>query len=139
FLAKSANGEVRSQATALAITFGDASAFTEMRRLVADAKTDAGMRQNALAALLNAKDKELPPVLLALLGDAVLRGPALRGLAIYDEAKTPAAILAVYASLNLQEKRDALNTLASRTAYAKVLLDAVGGKKIAAGDVSADI
>ena len=77
-----------------------------------------------LASLLAARDKELPAVLHALLKEAALRGDALRGLAAYDDQKTPAAILEVYGSLTYAEKRDALGTLASRLPYAKALLAA---------------
>ena len=68
-----------------------------------------------------------------------LRGLALRSLAGYDDPKTPHVILAEYAGFTQDEKRDALNTLASRVNFAGVLLDAVGAKKIPPGDVSADI
>jgi putative membrane-bound dehydrogenase-like protein len=138
-LSASKNAEIRAQATALAITFGDAKAFAGMRRLLTDAKTDGAVRQNALAALLGAKDKELPPILLTLLGDPTMRGSAIKALAAYDDSKTPTAIFSIYASLNSEEKRDALNTLVSRSAYAKELLAAIEKKIIAPADVSADI
>jgi putative membrane-bound dehydrogenase-like protein len=133
------DAEVRSRAVALAVTFGDAAAFDEMRKIALNAGADLGLRQTALATLLGAKDKQLPPVLHKLLGDPVLRDAALRGLAGYDDPRTPAAVLAVYGSLTPAEKRDALNTLAARPAYAKALLDAVAAKKVAASDVSAEL
>jgi putative membrane-bound dehydrogenase-like protein len=138
-LAASNHADVRSQALALAVTFGDPKAFTELRRVVAAVSSDTAGRQQALAALLAAKAPEMAPVLHKLLGEQALRGAALRGLAIYDDPNTPAVILAAYATFTSEEKRDALNTLAARPPYAKALLDAVAAKKLPAGEVSADI
>jgi putative heme-binding domain-containing protein len=138
-LSESKNAEVRAQALTLAVTFGDPRAFAHMRDLLVNAGAAPALRQSALEALLSAKDDQLPPVLHRLLAEPSLRGPALPGLALYDHANTPQEILSVYGSLTTQEKRDALSTLAARPAYAKPLLDAVAGKKIAAADVSADI
>jgi putative membrane-bound dehydrogenase-like protein len=138
-LSQSRSAEVRSLATALAVTFGDGRAFTALRQLVVSPEADADARQRALTALLDARDKELPPILQKLVRDPALCGVAVRGLASYDDPKTPEVILAAYASLNSQEKRDALNTLAARAGYGKALIEAVAAKKIAATDVSADI
>ena len=55
-------------------------------------------RSAALQRLLDAEDKELPPVLHALVEDAELRGAAIRGLAAFDDPKTPEVLLAVYDS-----------------------------------------
>ena len=43
-----------------------------------------------------------------------MRAAALRGLAAFDDPKTPEAILQHYGQLTVNERRDALNTLASR-------------------------
>ena len=51
----------------------------------------------------------------------------------------PPSILEVYPTLTPAERRDALNTLASRVGYARALLDAVGAKKVPAADLSADL
>ena len=138
-LAGSSDGEVRSLAVSLAVTFGDPKAFDELRRLLARTDTDQGQRLSALAALLGARDKQLPPVLLQLIREPALRGPAIRALASYDAAQTPDVILAAYPKLGVEEKRDALNTLAARPAYGKALMNAVAAKKIPAGDVPAEI
>jgi putative membrane-bound dehydrogenase-like protein len=138
-LSGSTNAEVRSQAESLAVTFGDAKAFAGLRKVVSDIKADVAIRQNALASLLGAKDKELAPILQSLLKEVPMRSAALKGLAAYDDAKTPAIIFTIYPSLNSEEKRDALNTLASRPAYAKELLIAIEKKSISSSDVSADI
>ncbi len=138
-LARSESDEVRNQAVALAIAFGDARAFDEMRQALVAPTTALALRRNALAALLAARDGKLPPVLHKLVGDPDLRAEALRALASFDDPQTPRVVLKAYASLTAAEKRDALNTLASRVAYGRELLDAVAAKKVPAADVSADL
>ena len=138
-LSGSPDAEVRGRARALAVTFGDPAALVKMRQLLALTKTPPGERKQFLAVLLAARDRELVPVLRELLKEPGLRADALRGLAAYDDPKTPAAILGVYPSLTYAEKRDALGTLTSRVPYARELLAAVGAKKVPATDLTADL
>jgi putative membrane-bound dehydrogenase-like protein len=138
-LSRSQDAEVRRQATALAVVFGDANAFAELRRILNDSSAGARVRQDALAALLDAHDKNLAPVLQRLIDEQALRNAALRGLAFYDDSKTPQMILQAFGSFTPEEKRDALSTLASRAAYGKALMDAVAAKKVPAADVPAEI
>ncbi|HEV3146698.1 MAG TPA: PVC-type heme-binding CxxCH protein [Gemmataceae bacterium] len=138
-LLASPNKEIRTLVTALAVTFGDKNAFGSLRSIVSDTKASKESRLNALGALVQAHDGELPPLLQSLLKDADLRSAALKGLAGFDDPKSPIAILAVFASLSLEEKRDALGTLASRPAYAKALLDALAANKLAPSEIPAEI
>lgn len=138
-LSQSANAEVRTLAQSLSLTFGSTRALTALRRLLTEASADPAARRSALDALFAAKDSGLPPLLQRLLSEAAMRGAALRALAAYDDAKTPAAILTVYSSLSAGEKRDALITLASRVAFAKPLVAAVGGGTVSRKDLSADV
>jgi putative membrane-bound dehydrogenase-like protein len=131
--------KVRGQLETLAVTFGDAAALAGLRTRLADAKVAPPQRIDALAALLKAKDPQLPPLLRGLLQDPTLRGPALRGLAASDDPATAAAIVEVYDSLPPADKRDALSTLCARISNAKVLLAAIADKRIAARDLSADL
>jgi putative membrane-bound dehydrogenase-like protein len=138
-LSSSKDAEVRRLAQSLSATFGDTAALASLRRVLADTSADLVARQNALATLAGSGDRELPPVLHKLVAASTLRGPALRALANYDDARTPGVILAILATLSGEEKRDALNTLASRAAYGKALMDGIAAKKIAANDVPAEI
>ncbi len=138
-LEASVTPEIRTLARVISVRFGSAQALASLRQMAIDASLDAGARRSALQSLLNAKDPGLPPVLQALLSDPSLRAISLRGLAVYDDPKSPAAILAVYGSLNGTEQKDALNTLASRVTFAKQLMDAVKEKKIAARDLTAEL
>ena len=138
-LSRSPNPQVRELSQSLSVTFGSASALAALRETLLNSSAGAAARSNALVSLLQAKDPRLPAVLQPLLKDPLMRGGALRGLAAYDDAKTPTAILDLYPVLGATEKKDALNTLASRVAYAKPLLAAVGDKKIPSKDLSADI
>lgn len=131
--------QLREQALSVAVIFGDPQAFERLRELVNNASGDPQIRKNALEALVAARDPKLPPVLHALLDNAALRGSALKGLASFDDAKTPAIVLSVYPKMTLDEKRDALSTLSSRSAYGKALMDAVASKAVPATDVSADL
>lgn len=138
-LAKGNDARLRSQATSLALTFGDTSAMNVMTQVLADPKADLELRREALAALLKAKDPSLVPTLQALVASPELRGSALRGLASFEDEGTPDVILKAYPDLNLAERRDALSTLASRVGFARRLLTAVGEKRVPSTDLSADI
>jgi putative membrane-bound dehydrogenase-like protein len=139
-LKESSSAPVREQAAALAVTFGNPQPALAM---LTNAELAPVARTVALSALLDANHPKLSHAMHKLLASpqagTPLRLTAIRGLAAYDDAKTPAALLAAYAHFSADEKRDALNTLASRTSYAKALLDAIAAKKIAAGEVPADI
>ncbi len=143
-LAKSPNAEVREKTTLLSVIFGDPQALGALRKVVADSKAPAAERQNALSALSQNQDEALIPLLVALIQkpmlsgtDAEIRGPAIRGLAAYSDPNTPTVILERYAKFTDIEKRTAINTLASRPAYALQLLTAIESKKVPSRDLSA--
>ncbi|WP_169976962.1 PVC-type heme-binding CxxCH protein [Tautonia rosea] len=133
------DADLRSQGTALALTFGDASARDVLLDLVTDRAADPNLRREALDALRRARAPGLAGQLRHLIGDPAVRGPALRALADFDDVETPESVLEAYPDLPLAEKRDALNTLASRPFYARALLDAVGQGTVSASDLSADL
>src|SRR3954469_12318300 len=95
-LSKSENRQVRELVQSLSLTFGSASALAVLRQTLTDPSAKLEARTNAVDALLQAKDPTLAESLRGLLKEAPLRGPALRGLAAYDDPKTPPAILEVY-------------------------------------------
>ncbi len=136
-LSQSPNGEVREIVRSLSTTFGDVRALDAMRRVLADGDADLASRKTALETLLGVKDTGLPAILLGLLGDAGMRGAAIRGLAAFDDPKTPGAIVKAYPVLDVSEQRDAVNTLASRRDYAKALIAAVAAKVVSRGDLTA--
>jgi putative membrane-bound dehydrogenase-like protein len=136
---QSGNPDVRALAQAVSLTFGSVAAMEELRRTLSDPKAQMAARRTALDSLLGARDPQLPGILQSLLEDGQLRGAAIRALATYDDLTTPQAILAVYSSLSGGEKRDALNTLSSRAAFAGPLLEAVGEGKVPAQDLTAEL
>jgi putative membrane-bound dehydrogenase-like protein len=138
-LMKSPDTGIRNQALGLAAVFGDKSALATLRKVLADSKADTAARLAALTALVDARDTETATLLQAALSDKELRDAALRGLAAFDNARTPAAILAAYGSFTQSEKRDALATLAARVGYARELMAAVGAKKVPSTDIPAEI
>ena len=105
--------------------FGDPEAAAALRKTAADPKEAEASRRAALQTLVEAKAAGLPPLLRQLLADRVMRGPALRALAAFSDADTPALILKHYHEFTDAEKADAVATLASRPNYAMALLDAM--------------
>ena len=99
----------------------------------------ASHTKGALAALLKARDPKLSDRLHSLVEVPELRGDAIRGMALYENANTPGVILKSYAKLDPSQKRDALGTLCSRPSFGLALLDAVAEKQVASTDLSADL
>jgi putative heme-binding domain-containing protein len=138
-LAGSANAEARTLAQTLSLTFGSQKALAGLRQTLGDSSAPAAPRRAALDALVSAKAAGLAELLRSLLRDPDVRGPALRALAGYNDPQTPEAIIASYGSFDAAQKRDALNTLVSRPAFARPLLAAIADGKLSSKDLTADI
>lgn len=136
-LAKSRKAAVREQALLLSLMFGDRQAASSLRKTATNRTAKREARTEALRALVQARVANLVPFLRSLLNDAVMRGPALRGLAAFDNKTIPPFILERYATFADREKQDAVNTLASRPAFANALLDAVEKGRVPSRDLSA--
>lgn len=137
-LYRSSSTEVRRLATALAVRFGDRKAFEAMREIITDEKAPLEARREALTSLVENSDKALPAVLHRLAEKGELQLESIRGLASFDDPKTPKILLDLYPSLNLAGKRAVIHTLTARVEYGKALLEAVAGKQFPAGDLSAE-
>jgi putative heme-binding domain-containing protein len=138
-LSKSIHPDVRTLAQTLSLTFGSDGARVALRGILNDQAASRRVRAAALESLVGVKDPELAPILQRLLREEPLRGAALRALGGYNNPDTPAAILEVYATLDETQKRDALNTLVSRPAYAEPLLNAVAAGAVPRQDLTADV
>ena len=129
-LSNNRNAQIRALVQSLSLTFGSAKASAALKETLTDASAELSLRRAALDSLVGARDNSLPALLQGLLKDTNLRGQAIRALASYDDAEIPSAVLGVYSSLDVGERRDALNTLASRAAFAKPLMFAVADGKL---------
>jgi putative membrane-bound dehydrogenase-like protein len=138
-LGSSADVEVKSLTQALSMTFGSPGAVASLKKTVMDKSAPLSARRSACDALLAAHAVGLAPLLQELLTDKELQGPALRGLAAYEDNKTSAAILNVYGSLDGTHRRDALNTLAARVVSAKAMLAAMKEGQVPGKDVTAEV
>lgn len=138
-LRETASAEERQLWDALGVTFGDANAVGNVRRIVSDPKASPNARLDAIETLVRARDAELPNELLKLLDVPELRGTAVRALSAFDDSRIPQTILSRYATWSFEEKRDALGTLAARKESALAMLNAVSSKEIPAQDLSAEL
>jgi putative heme-binding domain-containing protein len=136
-LAKSTNDTVKAEARKLSAVFGDASTLEAMKKVALDASKDKAERNKALDSLIGKGDAGLVPALQVLVKDPAVREAAIKGLAGFDDAKTPAVIVQAYGSFDTPAKLAAINTLASRKPYAKELMKAVQGGKIPAKELTA--
>src|SRR5262249_20531907 len=128
---------VREKTLLLSVMFGDPEATAALRQTAADPKAEEPARRTALQTLVDAKAAGLPALLRDLLADPTMRGPALRALAAFGDAETPAVILKHYKEYADADKADAVATLASRPAYAMALLDAMERGDVPTRDLSA--
>jgi putative membrane-bound dehydrogenase-like protein len=136
-LAHSLDPEVHEKALLLSVLYGDRDAVTSLRHTAADAHAASDSRQTALQTLVEAKAPDLQRLLRDLLGDTIMRGPALRALAAQGDPGTPALVLKQYAGFTDAEKADAVATLTSRPAWASALLDAMDHGAVPRRDLSA--
>lgn len=124
-LRHSSDEAVSARATELALVFDDPAALGALSRLAGDTAAPAEARVQAITALAGRRPPDLAPLLLRLTAEPATRRIALRTLAEYEHPDTPATLLAAFAGFDAATRQDAVQTLASRPAWAGRLLDAV--------------
>ncbi|MBX3411743.1 MAG: c-type cytochrome [Pirellulales bacterium] len=136
-LAQGAPPEAIRALQELNVVFGAGRALDDLRTTILDAAAEPAARQQALRALLAGRPSDAVPMLHDLLGDRAVLTEALRGLALYDHPDTPAQIVGHINYYTPEARREMVNTLASRPAYARALLDAAASGQIATDEISA--
>lgn len=121
----------------LRLTFGDGRAKEDLLALIQNGGLDAEVRKQALRSLLASKPQGLSPQLIQWLGDRALVLEAIRGLAFYEHPDMAKQLLNRWKGLSPAERTEAINTLASRPATAKELLEAVRSNRIPPSEISA--
>ena len=138
-LAAAPDEETRRLARNLGTVFGSPRALETLRTIAANPQAAGADRTAAVDTLLRTRDAALVPLLQKLTTEAGVRATAIRGLAAFDDAKTPSVLLAGFPQFNAAEQRDALNTLASRSAYARLLVEAVRSGAVPKATLTADL
>jgi putative heme-binding domain-containing protein len=138
-LAAAPDAETQRLARNLGTVFGSARALDSLRAIASNAQAASADRTAALETLLRTRDATLVPLLQKLTAEPGIRATALRGLAGFDDAKTPSVLLAGFSQFNATEQRDALNTLASRSTYARPLVEAVRSGAVPKAALTADL
>ncbi len=135
-LAELKEPEARRARRELALIFGDAQVRAELLQQAANAQADGEGRNQAIELLVTDRAEALPALLIKLLDDKAVRPAAIRGLAAFNLAETPQALLKCYPKLTASEKENVIQTLSERPDWALALLDAVQAGTIPRKDVS---
>jgi putative membrane-bound dehydrogenase-like protein len=133
----SSNEEIRRLNRELSVVFGDGRAMDELKKIARDGNSPLEERRSAIRALVLARDETIVAYLQNLLANRDLGKEAINGLAAFGNEETPKLLVSKFGGFRNDAKREAINTLVSRVAFATVLLDAVAEKKIARDSVSA--
>ena len=136
-LNKSSNDEISRLTRELSLVFGDGRAMDELRKMAKDGGVPLEERRSAIRALVLARDETIVVYLQNLLTNRDLAKDAINGLAAFGNEETPKLLVSKFGGFRNAAKREAINTLVSRVAFATVLLDAVDEKKVARDAVSA--
>lgn len=120
----------------LSLVFGDELAYASLTAVAGDHSAPAEDRQRAVETLIQVPDHRLVPLLVQLLDEPQLAGPALRGLSAYDDPLIADSIIGHYANFDADRKQEAISTLAARKQTTAALLNAIEAGSIPARDVS---
>jgi putative heme-binding domain-containing protein len=121
----------------LNVLFGDGRALDEVKRLALDDKADLETRRAALQALIAARPPDLRAVCEKLLKVRFLNTTAVQGLALFDDPALGVQLAKSYKAFHPSERPAVIETLITRPAFARALLDQMAAGQIPKGDLSA--
>ena len=130
------NAQLRDRVRDLNVLFGDGRALADVTKLALDGKAEIEVRRAALSTLIENRPPELRSVCEKLLRVRFLNTTAVRGLSLFDDPSIGKSLAASYRDFHPSERPAVIDTLASRPAFARALLDQVAAGKIPRGDVT---
>ena len=116
--------------------FGDGRALDEVRAWRWTTRPD-WTRRAALLSLIESRPPDLRAVCERLLRVRFLNATAVRGLALFDDPEIGRSLAANYKAFHPSERAAVLDTLVSRPAFARALLDAMAGGKVPPAELTA--
>jgi putative membrane-bound dehydrogenase-like protein len=131
------NESVFEQAVHLGVAFDDPSAIEAMIGIVDDSTQDDTRRVSAIRSMLGKKQTRLRESLLRLISRNELRAFAIESLAKFDDPSTVADLLGQYPQFDELSRRAVVQTLSSRAAWSRELLDALESGLLSRRDISA--
>ena len=133
----STNKDVVLALNSLAVMFGDGAAIADLRKLAGDANIDPVAREQAILALAQAKDEESLPMFFNLLADRAVYDTVITALAGFNHPKTATELLNRMGGFKDGNRSLAIDTMASREAYALELIKAIEDGRIDARELTA--
>ncbi len=131
------NDDVAQLALEIAQQFGDAEAARQMLASLKDENATLDQRRAALNGLAKEQREELIDELPGLLDEPDLRLEAIRAVAAFEQEDLGRLLMTRYEGLNVDEKNEVIQTLASRPVYGWLLTDALKTESIPKRDVPA--
>ena len=131
------NSDAIDSLNTIGIAFADPRTIATLRKTVQNSGIDSKSRIRALQLLLTSHPTDFGGTLRQLVKDPDLAAEAIRGLAAYEDNETPTTLLDNFTHFSTEERVAALNTLASRVNYARILIQALDSKQLRASDISA--
>jgi putative membrane-bound dehydrogenase-like protein len=129
------NRRIAAAATEVARHFGDAETTQRNLATVRDWAAPMADRRRALVALATQRRAPLAAEVPALLEVPALRVEAIRAVAAFDSAALGKVLLSRYSSLSEAERAEAVQALASRPTYGRLLTMAIAAGSIPRRDV----
>ena len=134
-LKRSPDVRVAGLAVEVAEQFGDTESARRNLTAVRTATSPIDVRRKALQTLAAQRRPELMPELRTAMDDQALRVDAIRAIAAFDSDALGKLLIERYPSLSEAEKAEAIQTLASRGRYGRMLTEALATDVIAKRDV----
>jgi putative membrane-bound dehydrogenase-like protein len=135
-LEHNADAKTRSLVRELNVLFGDGRALDDVRRLALDDRAEIEVRKAALKTLIASRPPDLRAICERLVRVRFLNTVAVRGLALYDDPALGRTLAQNYRAFYPSDRPAALETMVSRPAFARALLDQVAAGKIPRTDVT---
>ena len=132
---KRSDGRVVALALEVAQEFGDIDVARQNLATVRNRTAPPDARRTALRTLALQRREELVAELPPLLDDGTLRVDAVRAIAAFDDAALGKLLVDRYGTFSGAEKAEAVQTLASRPRYGRLLTQAIAKKIVPRTDI----
>jgi putative membrane-bound dehydrogenase-like protein len=136
---KRSDAAVAQLGLAVAQQFGDAETAKRNMATMRSRTVPLEQRRRALQTLTAQRRPQLVPELHAMLDDRALRVDAIRSIAAFDDETLGKLLIERYNGFSSAEKSEAVQTLASRRRYGRLLTEALAKGNIPKRDIPAYI